>query len=81
MMAFAAGLTASLIQEIKDELKGKDLVCFCAPKLCHGEVLLRIANGTEERNVGQVLSEDGGTDSQPEQRSEHEDGGGDSSAG
>ena len=26
------------------ELKGKDLVCFCAPKNCHGDVLLRLAN-------------------------------------
>jgi hypothetical protein len=29
---------------IKLELKGKDLVCFCAPKSCHGDVLLEIAN-------------------------------------
>ena len=27
------------------ELRGKDLVCWCAPKLCHGDVLLRLANG------------------------------------
>jgi hypothetical protein len=33
-----------LIQNIKKELKGKNLVCFCAPKPCHGDVLLRIAN-------------------------------------
>lgn len=25
-------------------LRGKDLLCWCAPKRCHGEVLLRIAN-------------------------------------
>lgn len=25
-------------------LKGRDLVCFCAPKRCHGDYLLRIAN-------------------------------------
>lgn len=29
---------------IKRELKGKDLVCFCKPKACHGDILLRIAN-------------------------------------
>lgn len=29
---------------IKRELKGRHLVCFCAPKACHGDVLLRIAN-------------------------------------
>jgi hypothetical protein len=26
------------------ELKGKSLVCFCAPKSCHGDVLLKYAN-------------------------------------
>lgn len=32
------------IQLIRKELKGKDLVCFCSPKKCHGEILLKIAN-------------------------------------
>ena len=33
-----------------DELRGKDLVCFCAPQPCHGDVLLRLADaGREER--------------------------------
>jgi hypothetical protein len=27
------------------ELRGHDLVCWCAPKRCHGDVLLRLANG------------------------------------
>lgn len=27
-----------------DELHGKNLVCWCAPKLCHADVLLRFAN-------------------------------------
>ena len=31
--------------QIKHELKGKDLVCWCAPKPCHADVLLEIANG------------------------------------
>lgn len=26
------------------ELKGKVLACWCAPKPCHGDVLLRMAN-------------------------------------
>lgn len=25
-------------------LRGKDLVCFCAPKRCHGDAILRKAN-------------------------------------
>ena len=35
---------ANIIQYIRTHLKGKDLVCFCAPKACHGDVLLQIAN-------------------------------------
>lgn len=27
-----------------DELRGKDLICHCAPKQCHADVLLRLAN-------------------------------------
>ena len=27
-----------------DELKGKDLVCWCSPCPCHAEVLMRYAN-------------------------------------
>lgn len=26
------------------ELKGKDLVCYCKPAACHGDVLLELAN-------------------------------------
>lgn len=33
-----------LQEEIKKDLKGKSLVCCCAPKRCHGDFLLRIAN-------------------------------------
>lgn len=33
---------------IKRQLKGKDLVCWCAPKSCHADVLLEIANAGEE---------------------------------
>jgi len=27
-----------------EELRGKDLVCCCAPKPCHGDVLIALAN-------------------------------------
>ena len=27
-----------------EELRGKDLVCWCAPQRCHADFLLRIAN-------------------------------------
>ena len=33
-----------LVARAKLELKGKDLVCFCAPQPCHGDVLHEIAN-------------------------------------
>lgn len=26
------------------ELKGQNLACYCAPKACHGDVLLELAN-------------------------------------
>lgn len=35
---------AGLMHDIITELKGKDLVCWCAPEACHGDVLLEIAN-------------------------------------
>lgn len=33
-----------LVAAVKRDLKGKDLVCWCAPKPCHGDVLIEIAN-------------------------------------
>jgi hypothetical protein len=27
------------------ELRGRDLVCFCAPAACHGDTLMEMANG------------------------------------
>ena len=32
------------VESAKRELAGKNLVCFCAPKGCHGDVLLEVAN-------------------------------------
>jgi hypothetical protein len=34
----------SLMAAVKKELSGKDLVCFCSPQKCHGDILLRYAN-------------------------------------
>lgn len=36
---------ASLTVQAIRELRGKDLVCWCAPEACHADVLLDIANG------------------------------------
>lgn len=32
---------------VRRELGGKDLICWCAPKACHADILLEIANGTD----------------------------------
>lgn len=32
------------IQQIREELRGKHLVCWCAPLPCHADILLKIAN-------------------------------------
>ena len=34
------------------QLRGKDLVCYCAPLACHGDVLLQLANGTSHPSAG-----------------------------
>jgi hypothetical protein len=33
-----------LVEKAKQELRGKVLGCWCAPKLCHGNILSQIAN-------------------------------------
>lgn len=37
--------------EIIEELRGKDLVCWCAPRKCHADVLLEIANSDAETGL------------------------------
>jgi hypothetical protein len=32
------------IRQAREELRGKDLVCWCAPAACHADVLLELAN-------------------------------------
>ncbi|MDU1497893.1 MULTISPECIES: DUF4326 domain-containing protein [Bradyrhizobium] len=36
---------------VLDELRGRDLVCFCAPRACHGDLLARLANATREERI------------------------------
>ncbi len=36
-----------LVKRAKQELRGKVLACWCAPKLCHADVLAEIANSEE----------------------------------
>ena len=34
-----------------DELQGRDLVCFCTPQACHGDLLLRLANASRDERI------------------------------
>ena len=34
-----------------DELRGRDLVCFCAPLACHGDLLARLANASRDERI------------------------------
>ena len=36
---------------VLDELRGRDLVCFCAPLACHGDLLRRLANAKREERI------------------------------
>jgi len=33
-----------LIADAKQELRGRDLACYCAPRQCHCDLLLKVAN-------------------------------------
>jgi ribonuclease HI len=61
--AFEAWLLApeqyDLLQRVRTELRGKDLVCWCAPGRCHGEVLMKYANGELDVSDGVALFTDG----------------------
>ena len=42
--AFRRDCDESDRQAIKKQLRGRDLICYCAPLACHADVLLEIAN-------------------------------------
>lgn len=43
----AAVLTDPLMRDLVARLRGKDLVCWCAPLPCHADVLLELANAAD----------------------------------
>jgi hypothetical protein len=45
------GSRISIISCAIDELRGHDLVCFCAPRACHSDLLRRLANATREERI------------------------------
>jgi hypothetical protein len=39
--------TPELVDRIRRVLRGKDLLCWCAPFACHADTLLRVAAGED----------------------------------
>jgi hypothetical protein len=39
-----------LLRQI-DELKGRDLVCYCSPLACHGNLLVKLANASRDDRI------------------------------
>jgi len=39
-----AGRLRVTVEDVRRELRGFDLYCYCAPELCHADVLLEVAN-------------------------------------
>lgn len=38
-----------------DELRGQDLICFCAPQRCHCDTLVRLANASRAVRIDWFL--------------------------
>lgn len=38
--------------EARRDLKGKHLVCWCCPELCHAEIWMQIANSKDDQELG-----------------------------
>jgi hypothetical protein len=34
-----------------DELRSRDLLCWCSPLPCHGDLLMRLANATRDERI------------------------------
>ena len=41
---------AELLSKL-NELKGKNLICYCAPLACHGDLLLKLANSSRDEKI------------------------------
>jgi Domain of unknown function (DUF4326) len=44
--ALMGGRLGFTVEDVRRELEGCDLACWCAPQACHGDVLLEIANSS-----------------------------------
>jgi hypothetical protein len=47
------------------ELRGRDLVCWCAPQACHGDLLLKLANPSRRPSGRRYTDAGGAPDKQP----------------
>jgi hypothetical protein len=57
VLRFAKGLVKDkqLVKDARKELKGKTLVCYCDPELCHGHVWALVVGGTDPEIVVERL--------------------------
>lgn len=46
-----------LMERMRRELRGKDLVCFCKPHDCHGDTVLEVANSPAPRGPAKTSVE------------------------
>jgi hypothetical protein len=55
-----AAATPALVAEYK-KLKGKKLLCFCAPRICHGDMIAIVCEGLEADPIkaGLLVTEGG----------------------
>lgn len=53
-----------LIARARVELRGRDLVCWCSPKACHADVLVRVANEGSPGGIAFTGTRQGMTDEQ-----------------
>ena len=45
----------NLLSDVRKELKGKNLLCFCAPLPCHGDILVKLSN-SNDYDAAEILS-------------------------
>lgn len=50
---------AKLRQQIRQDLKGYDLICWCSPKRCHAESLRKVALSDSDDQLFRRVSLDG----------------------
>ncbi|TLX17296.1 DUF4326 domain-containing protein [Rhizobium sp. MHM7A] len=48
-------LLKSTLMDDLHELRGRDLICWCAPLRCHGDILLDLANGGTRYLAAEVV--------------------------